>query len=184
MEPMLGWGNIYAFGQKERIGQRKLKKKSFPKMVCAKKIESPVIDFDSNWIIACTVNINTIYSAFPYRANAYWSSDGFGICNVTPDGIESGTLWHEMNIDVTDNPDEVMWAHFIKDERYKSEKIGIYESTHEAIYGTYRATETSLCGVPTKILDSMPRTVRKSSDASWIVQAKSVSWKSSWNTMK
>lgn len=144
--------------------------------------QSSVIDLRNNRVITCAVIINTTYSAFPYRANASWSSDGFGICNVTLDGIESGTLWHEMNghafaflgdeytednvtiseqqkkilrdgqkryynrmnIDVTDNPDEVLWSHFIKDERYQSEKIGIYEGTHEAKYGTYRATETSI----------------------------------------
>lgn len=144
--------------------------------------QSSVIDLRNNRVITCAVIINTTHSAFPYRANASWSSDGFGICNVTQDGIEGGTLWHEMNghafaflgdeytednvtiseerkralrdiqkryyarmnIDVTDNPDEVLWSHFIKDERYQSEKIGIYEGTHEAIYGTYRATETSI----------------------------------------
>ena len=45
---------------------------------------------------------------------------------------------------MTNNPDEVLWSHFIKDERYKAEKIGIYEGTHEAVYGTYRPTETSV----------------------------------------
>lgn len=54
--------------------------------------------------------------------------------------------WHpkgaNLNIDVTNNPDSVLWAPFLQDERYKSEGISIYEG---ALYhfgkGVYRASK-------------------------------------------
>lgn len=46
------------------------------------------------------------------------------------------------NVDFTANAENVKWAHFINDSRYKDEGIGIYEGAVDK-YGIYRSTEYS-----------------------------------------
>lgn len=48
------------------------------------------------------------------------------------------------NVDFTDNEDDVLWADFLKDERYKSENIGVYEGACTYMTGVYRSTEESM----------------------------------------
>ena len=49
-----------------------------------------------------------------------------------------------MNVDVTDNPQEVVWSYYLTDMRYEKEKIGIYEGALYYPKGAYRATENSI----------------------------------------
>lgn len=49
-----------------------------------------------------------------------------------------------MNVDVTDDPQEVVWSYFLTDMRYEKEKIGIYEGAIYYPKGAYRATENSI----------------------------------------
>lgn len=49
-----------------------------------------------------------------------------------------------MNVDVTDDPQEVIWSYFLTDMRYEKEKIGIYEGAIYYPKGAYRATENSI----------------------------------------
>ena len=83
--------------------------------------------------------------AFASLADEY-TEDNVTISEEEKEHIKTGHLkYHNlMNIDVTSNPDSVIWASFIKDERYKSEKIGVFEGTRESLLGTYRATEMSI----------------------------------------
>lgn len=49
-----------------------------------------------------------------------------------------------MNVDVTDDPQKVVWSYFLTDMRYEKEKIGIYEGAIYYPKGAYRATENSI----------------------------------------
>lgn len=49
-----------------------------------------------------------------------------------------------MNVDVTDNPQEVIWSYFLTDMRYAKEGIGIFEGAIYYPKGAYRATENSI----------------------------------------
>lgn len=49
-----------------------------------------------------------------------------------------------MNVDVTNDPQEVVWSYFLTDMRYEKEKIGIYEGALYYPKGAYRATENSI----------------------------------------
>lgn len=51
-----------------------------------------------------------------------------------------------LNLDFTDNENEVLWNKFIFDDRYKNEQIGIYEGGLNYGYGVYRATKYSTVG--------------------------------------
>jgi len=48
------------------------------------------------------------------------------------------------NIDFTSNPSQIKWNHFISDNRYSNEKIGVYEGAFTYTKGAYRPTETSI----------------------------------------
>lgn len=50
--------------------------------------------------------------------------------------------WY-MNIDFTNNPNEILWNKFLKDERYKNEGLGIFEGGLTWPYGVYRPSENS-----------------------------------------
>lgn len=49
-----------------------------------------------------------------------------------------------MNVDVTNNPQEVIWNYYFTDMRYEKEKLGIYEGALCYSQGAYRATENSI----------------------------------------
>ena len=49
-----------------------------------------------------------------------------------------------MNVDVTNDPQEIAWSYFLTDTRYQNEGIGIFEGANYYPYGIYRATENSI----------------------------------------
>jgi hypothetical protein len=59
-------------------------------------------------------------------------------------GVQYESKGWGKNVSVDDNPATVKWSHFIADERYASEGIGIYEGALYFSYGAYRATEDSM----------------------------------------
>lgn len=62
-----------------------------------------------------------------------------------PEGIRyEHTRNESMNVDVTDNPQEIVWSYYLTDLRYEKEKIGIYEGALYYPKGAYRATENSI----------------------------------------
>ena len=52
--------------------------------------------------------------------------------------------WLGGNIDDTNDLNQIIWKDFIKDERYKNEKLGAYEGAGLYEYGLYRPTEESI----------------------------------------
>lgn len=54
------------------------------------------------------------------------------------------TVNESMNVDVTNNPQEVIWNYYLTDMRYEKEKLGIYEGALCYSQGAYRATENSI----------------------------------------
>lgn len=48
------------------------------------------------------------------------------------------------NVDWRNNPEDVRWAHFLKDSRYGYERLGIYEGGRLFAYGVYRPSENSM----------------------------------------
>lgn len=62
-----------------------------------------------------------------------------------PEAIRSlHTINESMNVDVTNDPNEIVWSYFLTDMRYEKEKIGIYEGAIYYPKGAYRATENSI----------------------------------------
>lgn len=62
-----------------------------------------------------------------------------------PEAIRSlHTINESMNVDVTNDPNEIVWSYFLTDMRYEKEKIGIYEGALYYPKGAYRATENSV----------------------------------------
>lgn len=54
-------------------------------------------------------------------------------------------LGYFKNIDFTDNPAKVRWSHFLSDERYANEDLGIFEGAFNYFaYGIYRPSQTSI----------------------------------------
>lgn len=57
-------------------------------------------------------------------------------------------VWKEYgvgaNVDCCNDPSEVKWAHFLADDRYNLEQLGIYEGGYLYSKGCYRPTEKSL----------------------------------------
>ena len=49
-----------------------------------------------------------------------------------------------LNVDVTNNAEDVLWAPFLKDDRYKNEQLGVYEGGFYYSKGVYRASENSV----------------------------------------
>ena len=63
----------------------------------------------------------------------------------TPEWVpEAHAMNESMNVDVTNDPNEIVWSYFLTDMRYEKEKIGIYEGALYYPKGAYRATENSV----------------------------------------
>ena len=64
------------------------------------------------------------------------------------DLIDSYKERHKMNwyvnVDVTDNPEKVLWSRYINDERFAEENIGVYKGGATYYFGFWRATENSI----------------------------------------
>lgn len=54
------------------------------------------------------------------------------------------TLDWGMNVDFTTDPEKVLWADFLNDERYAGEELGIYEGACTYMHGVYRSSEESM----------------------------------------
>jgi hypothetical protein len=48
------------------------------------------------------------------------------------------------NADFTNDPDKVKWAHFLNDERYAYEGLGVFEGAFTYPLGAWRSTESSI----------------------------------------
>lgn len=70
-------------------------------------------------------------------------SDG---ASASPIQIEALQLSHKngenLNVDVTSDPEKVLWAHFLSDPRYENERLGVYEGAF--LHGVYRPSENSI----------------------------------------
>ena len=88
---------------------------------------------------------------------------GHGIAKLLDEYVEPGNerswlseqeksdmdwLWNQFgwgaNVDWRNDPAEVRWHHFLEDERYIGENIGIYEGSYLYGFGAYRPTENSM----------------------------------------
>ena len=49
-----------------------------------------------------------------------------------------------LNVDTTNDKDEVLWSYYLTDSNYDAEGIGIYEGAYHYYHGVYRSTETSI----------------------------------------
>ena len=52
-------------------------------------------------------------------------------------------LWAQ-NVDFTSDPSQVLWSAFLNDNRYVSEKLGVFEGACTYIKGAYRPSEESM----------------------------------------
>ena len=57
---------------------------------------------------------------------------------------EQSKYYFYLNIDTTDDKDEVLWSYYFTDSNYDAEGIGIYEGADCYSYGVYRSTEYSI----------------------------------------
>lgn len=51
---------------------------------------------------------------------------------------------HNRNVDFSSDPNAVLWSHFLTDERYAGEGLGVFEGAATYGYGTYRPTSNSI----------------------------------------
>lgn len=68
----------------------------------------------------------------------YWGEAFLGKVDYDEDD------WLGGNVDDTNDLDQIIWKDFIKDERYKNEKLSAYEGAGFFEYGLYRPTENSI----------------------------------------
>lgn len=54
------------------------------------------------------------------------------------------TLGWAQNVDFTSDPSQVLWSAFLNDNRYVSEKLGVFEGACTYIKGAYRPSEESM----------------------------------------
>lgn len=97
------------------------------------------------------------YQDEAYRQIIIHEAGGHGFAKLADEYYYSGTIteaakteyqelkalgW-QANVDVTNDPSTIQWAHFLSDSRYTSE-VGIYEGSLTYRYGAYRPTESSI----------------------------------------
>lgn len=116
---------------------------------------------------------------------------GHGLAQLLDEYIEPGNEGKEMpeerkvaleeewkkygigaNIDCHKEPSEVKWAHFLADDRYDAEQLGVYEGAGLYSNGCYRPSETSLMrcddihfNAPSR--ESIYKHVMKYADPTW-----------------
>ena len=49
-----------------------------------------------------------------------------------------------LNVDTEEDAERVLWSPFIGDDRFTSEKIGLYEGAYTYVLNVYRPTENSM----------------------------------------
>ena len=83
--------------------------------------------------------------AFAKLADEYWYDDG-----VTPTQDDLDVLLDDQqygvftNVSATNDPEKVPWSRFLKDERYTSNGLGLYEGGWLCASGIWRPTENSI----------------------------------------
>ena len=84
--------------------------------------------------------------AFGFLADEYWyENTALPLDEFTKEYILKAHSWGQyQNIDVTNDPNEVIWKHFIADERYRDENIGLFEGGCSYNEGVWRSTENSI----------------------------------------
>ena len=81
-----------------------------------------------------------------------YSNRGTGTDSVTPDYIEAfhsaELIGWSKNLDLTSNISDVKWSHFLLDDRYKAEELGVFEGGGAKYnFGVYRPSELSIMNV-------------------------------------
>ena len=104
-----------------------------------------VLPASSEWSLGGLINHEALGHGFGKLADEYVEYD----TTIPDETIESIRTRHTLynarfNVDVTADPDSVLWSYFISDSRYANEGIGVYEGASLYQYGVYRSTETSI----------------------------------------
>jgi hypothetical protein len=82
---------------------------------------------------------------FAKLADEYVSASGAAVPDGAIDDMRAKeTFGWWKNIDFTDDPSEVKWAHILADERYAGEPEGIYEGAVNYTYGIWRPSYDSM----------------------------------------
>ena len=82
---------------------------------------------------------------FAKLADEYFEPSAPGISSemkLKMEGNEKFGWWS--NVDFTDDPSEVKWAHFLSDPRYKDENLGVFEGARGCSTGIWRASYKSI----------------------------------------
>lgn len=111
-------------------------------MICARGFKYPTVnDPDAFRNTVC----HEFGHAFGKLADEYWYK---GAGSLDERGKETILKEHSMdmsvNIDITGDPNKVAWSHFIADERYHDENIGVFEGGYLYAKDVWRPTENSL----------------------------------------
>ena len=82
---------------------------------------------------------------FAKLADEYVSASHNTVSDADMAGIDRNSAygWNR-NIDFTDDPSEVKWAHILSDERYADEPEGVYEGAANYTYGIWRPSYRSI----------------------------------------
>lgn len=82
---------------------------------------------------------------FGKLGDEYSSSFNGTIPDYEIEGLDNmGAYGWYRNIDVTDDPTKIKWSHFLSDERYAGEGLGIYEGAFTYAWGAYRPSYQSI----------------------------------------
>lgn len=83
--------------------------------------------------------------AFGKLADEYWEYDALPVDEVKKELILQAHSWDcYVNVDITDDPTQVIWSKFITDERYANEGIGVFEGGKLCNKGVWRPTDNSM----------------------------------------
>ena len=94
---------------------------------------------------AQVIHHEVIGHAFARFADEYWYDQDAAMPDSEREILKdshSQEWW--LNVDMTNNLDEIRWKHFIQDKRYINENIGAFEGAFLCAKNIYRATETSI----------------------------------------
>ncbi len=118
----------------------------------------PLPSFDNGWAIsysACNSNDEEFEGiikhevaghCFPKLGDEYAYEYNMGIdySEITEKLNERSEYGWWKNVDFTNDPAEVRWAHFLADERYASEGLGVFEGGLTYWSGVWRPSENSI----------------------------------------
>ena len=88
----------------------------------------------------------------------FLSSASFGFAKISSENVGSqpaseatiSNLQYRMsfgwdkNLDITSDPEKIKWAHFLKDDRYADEGLGVFEGGFSSGSGVWRSSQTSI----------------------------------------